>query len=141
MWPTCQPARPLATIFPASRNTHESHRLSHLRLPHVLKYEEVEKPIPGDNEVLIKVCAGSVNPLDYHLMRGRPYLVRLISGLRKPRLTRPGVDVAGLVEAVGRNVTQIKPGDEVFGSCRGRLCCVCVYSRIKVGHEAGQRDV
>ncbi|HVO81180.1 MAG TPA: NAD(P)-dependent alcohol dehydrogenase [Terriglobales bacterium] len=87
--------------------------------PDVLQYEEVEKPTPGDDEVLIKVRAASVNPLDWHLMRGTPYLGRLMFGLRKPRVTRPGVDVAGLVEAVGRNVTQFKPGDEVFGSCRG----------------------
>ena len=88
--------------------------------PDVLKCEEIEKPIPGDDEVLIKVRAASVNPLDWRLMRGKPVFVRLmIGGLRKPKLTRPGVDVAGQVEAVGRNVTQLKPGDEVFGVCRG----------------------
>jgi NADPH:quinone reductase-like Zn-dependent oxidoreductase len=87
--------------------------------PDVLQCEEIEKPTPGDNEVLIKVRAASVNPLDWHLMRGKPYLIRIMTGLRKPKNTRPGVDVAGEVEAVGRNVTQFKPGDEVFGSCRG----------------------
>src|SRR5712692_9473910 len=87
--------------------------------PEVLKCEEVEKPTPGDNEVLIKVRAASVNPLDWHFMRGTPYFVRIMAGLRKPKMTRLGVDVAGQVEAVGRNVTQFKPGDEVFGSCRG----------------------
>ena len=87
--------------------------------PDVLRFEEIEKPIAGDNEVLIKVRAASVNPLDWHFMRGTPYLVRLMAGLRKPKVTRLGVDVAGQVEAVGRNVTQFKPGDEVFGSCRG----------------------
>ncbi len=87
--------------------------------PDVLKCEEIEKPTAGDNEVLIQVRAASVNPLDWHLMRGKPYIARLLFGLRKPRLTRPGVDVAGQVEAVGRNVTQFKPGDEVFGGCRG----------------------
>ncbi len=87
--------------------------------PEVLKCEEVEKPTAGDNEVLIKVRAASVNPLDSHLMRGKPYIGRLLFGLRKPRDTRPGRDVAGQVEAVGRNVTQFKPGDEVFGACRG----------------------
>jgi len=87
--------------------------------PDVLQCEEIEKPTAGDAEVLIKVRAASVNPLDWHFMRGAPYFVRIMTGLRKPKDTRLGVDVAGQVEAVGRNVTQFKPGDEVFGSCRG----------------------
>jgi NADPH:quinone reductase-like Zn-dependent oxidoreductase len=87
--------------------------------PDVVQINDVEKPVPKDNEVLIKVRAASVDPLDWHLMRGTPYIGRLMFGLRKPKITRPGVDVAGQVEAVGRNVTQFKPGDEVFGSCRG----------------------
>jgi NADPH:quinone reductase-like Zn-dependent oxidoreductase len=87
--------------------------------PDVLRFEEIEKPIAGDNEVLIKVRAASVNPLDWHFMRGLPYLVRLIAGVSKPKVTGLGVDVAGQVEAVGGRVTQFKPGDEVFGSCRG----------------------
>src|ERR1700733_273068 len=86
--------------------------------PDVLQWEEIEKPAPGDNEVLIRVRAASVNPLDWHFMRGMPYVVRIPAGLRKPKVTGLGVDVAGQVEAVGRNVTQLKPGDEVFGSCR-----------------------
>ncbi len=84
--------------------------------PDVLKFEEIEKPAVADNQVLIKVRAASVNPLDWHFMRGTPYVVRLImAGLLKPKDKRLGVDVAGQVEAVGRNVTQFKPGDEVFG--------------------------
>ena len=86
--------------------------------PDVLEYEDIEKPAPGDNEVLIKVRAASVNPFDWHFMRGSPYFLRIVAGLRKPKMTRLGVDVAGQVEAVGRNVTQFKPGDEVFGVCR-----------------------
>ena len=89
--------------------------------PDVVQIKEVEKPVPTDNEVLIKVRAASVNPLDWHFMRGTPYFVRIMTGLRKPKDKRLGVDVAGQVEAVGRNVTQFKPGDEVFGSCRGAL--------------------
>jgi NADPH:quinone reductase-like Zn-dependent oxidoreductase len=89
--------------------------------PDVVQITEVEKPVPKDNEVSIKVRAASVNPLDWHLMRGMPYLVRIMAGLRKPKDTRLGVDVAGQVESVGRNVTQFTPGDEVFGSCRGAL--------------------
>jgi len=87
--------------------------------PDVVHITDVEKPSPKDNEVLIKVRAASVNPLDWHFMRGTPYFLRIMAGLRKPKVTRLGVDVAGQVEAVGRNVTQFKPGDEVFGACRG----------------------
>ncbi|MGA9059234.1 MAG: NAD(P)-dependent alcohol dehydrogenase [Terriglobia bacterium] len=87
--------------------------------PDVLKCEEIEKPTAGDNEVLIRVRAASVNPFDWHFMRGTPYMVRIQAGLRKPKDKRLGVDVAGQVEAVGRNVTQFRPGDEVFGACRG----------------------
>ena len=87
--------------------------------PDVLQCEDIEKPTVGEDDVLIRVRAASVNPLDWHLKRGTPYIGRLMFGLRKPKITRPGVDVAGQVEAVGRNVTQFKPGDEVFGSCRG----------------------
>src|SRR5256884_1152202 len=86
--------------------------------PDVLRLEEIEKPSAGDNEVLIKVRAASVNPLDL-LFRGTSYMVRVITGLRRPKDTRLGVDVAGQVEAVGRNVTQFKPGDAVFGTCKG----------------------
>ena len=87
--------------------------------PDVLGCEELEKPVAAANEVLIEVRAASVNPLDWHLMRGAPYLVRMMAGLRKPKDARLGADVAGRVEAVGRNVTRFKPGDGVFGSCRG----------------------
>ena len=88
--------------------------------PDVLRYEEVEKPVPGDEEVLIKVRAAALNALDWRILRGKPWPMRLmIGGLRKPKNTRPGRDVAGRVEAVGRNVTRFKPGDEVFGVCLG----------------------
>jgi NADPH:quinone reductase-like Zn-dependent oxidoreductase len=87
--------------------------------PDVIQIKDVEKPVPKDDEVLIKVRAASVNPLDRTMMRGMPYLVRMAGGLRNPKDTRLGVDVAGRVEAVGRNVTHFKPGDEVFGMCRG----------------------
>jgi NADPH:quinone reductase-like Zn-dependent oxidoreductase len=98
--------------------------------PDVLKCEEIEKPAAGDGEVLIKVRAASVNPLDWHFMRGTPYFVRMMTGLRKPKIARLGVDVAGQVEAVGGNVTQFKPGDEVFGSCRGAFAeYVCTSER------------
>jgi NADPH:quinone reductase-like Zn-dependent oxidoreductase len=89
------------------------------RPENVLRSEDVEKPAPGDNEVLIGVRAAAVNPLDWHLMKGSPYAFRLLTGLTKPSEMRPGRDVAGQVEAVGQNVTQFKPGDEVFGVGRG----------------------
>jgi len=86
--------------------------------PDVLSIEEVEKPSPGDEEVLIRIRAASVNPYDYHLMRGI-YLMRPMFGLRRPKHTRPGVDFAGEVEAVGKNVTRFQSGDAVFGAVRG----------------------
>lgn len=85
----------------------------------VLKCEEVEKPVPKDDEVLIKVHAAAANPLDWRLMKGTPRAVRIVASLIKLKTGRPGVDVAGEVEAAGKNVTQFKPGDKVFGGCRG----------------------
>jgi len=87
--------------------------------PDVVQLAEIAKPVPKDNEVLIQIHAASVNPLDWHCMRGEPYIMRIQSGLRKPKDSRLGVDLAGHVEAAGRNVTQFKPGDAVFGACRG----------------------
>jgi NADPH:quinone reductase-like Zn-dependent oxidoreductase len=89
--------------------------------PEAVRLEAVDKPTPGDGEVLIQVRAASLNALDWHLMKGRPALVRMFLGLRRPRMNRPGRDVAGRVETVGRGVTQFKPGDDVFGVCRGSL--------------------
>jgi len=90
--------------------------------PDVVKCVEIEAPTPAGNEVLIKVRAASVNPLDWRLMQGAPYVFRILFGLHKPTATRPGRlgrDVAGTVEAVGSGVTQFKPGDSVFGWCQG----------------------
>src|SRR5437660_9248734 len=85
-----------------------------------LKFQEIEKPTPADDQLLIKVRAASVNPLDWHFIEGTPYFMRAMGvGLRKPKDTRLGVDFAGTVEAVGKNVTQFKPGDEVFGGKGG----------------------
>ena len=83
--------------------------------PDVLQLKEVAKPTPKDNEVLIKIHAASANPLDWHLMRAEPFLARLENGLLKPKNTKLGADVAGRIEAVGRNVTQFHVGDDVFG--------------------------
>lgn len=87
--------------------------------PEVLKLEDVEKPALADNEVLIKVHAAAANPLDWHFMRGLPYLVRIIAGVGAPEDVTMGVDFAGIVEAAGKDVKRFKPGDEVFGAKRG----------------------
>jgi len=86
-----------------------------------LKLEEIEKPVPNDDQLLVRVRAASVNPYDWHFVEGTPYVMRAIAGvgLRKPKDIRLGVDFAGTVEAVGKNVTQFKPGDEVFGGRGG----------------------
>lgn len=81
----------------------------------VLRLEEIQKPTPGDDEVLVQVHASSVNYNNPAQVRGKPFLARLWFGLLKPKYTIPGGDIAGRVEAVGRNVMQYKPGDEVFG--------------------------
>jgi NADPH:quinone reductase-like Zn-dependent oxidoreductase len=87
--------------------------------PDVLKCAEIEKPTAGDDEVLIRVRAASVNPRDWHFMRGAPYMIRIMTGLQKPEKGRLGADLAGEVEAVGRSVTQFQPGDQVFGASFG----------------------
>src|ERR1044072_5155154 len=85
-----------------------------------LKLGDIEKPVPTDDEILVRVHAVSVNPYDWHFIEGTPYFMRaMIGGLRKPKDTRLGVDFAGTVETVGKNVTQYKPGDEVFGGSTG----------------------
>jgi NADPH:quinone reductase-like Zn-dependent oxidoreductase len=83
--------------------------------PDVLQLKEVAKPAPKDNEVLVKIYAASANAADWHLMRAEPFLARLENGLLKPKNTKLGADIAGRVEAVGRNVTQFQAEDEVFG--------------------------
>ncbi len=83
--------------------------------PDVLKFKEVAKPTPKEDEVLVKIHAASVNPADWHTMRAAPFLARLVNGFFKPKNHRLGADVAGRVEAVGRTVTQFRVGDDVFG--------------------------
>jgi NADPH:quinone reductase-like Zn-dependent oxidoreductase len=87
--------------------------------PSVLEVKEIDKPLVGDSDVLVGVHAAAVNPLDWHNVRGLPYFLRMGNGLVKPKNNVPGVDVAGRVEAVGKNITQFQPGDEVFGVCKG----------------------
>jgi len=87
--------------------------------PAELKLMEVEKPIPKEDEVLIKIYAASVNSWDWDLLKGKPFLVRIIGGLLKPRHKILGADIAGKVETIGSNVKEFQPGDEVFGDIAG----------------------
>jgi len=89
--------------------------------PDVLELKDVERPVLDDDSVLVRVRAASINAYDWHMMRGSPSLVRMVAGLRKPKSSAMGVDVAGEVEAVGKNVTRFRAGDEVFGSRSGSL--------------------
>ena len=101
--------------------------------PDVLHCEEVAKPAPGKGEVLIRVRAAGLNPLDWRLMGAEPRFLRLLLGLHKVK--RPGVDVAGVVEAVGQEVAGLRRGDEVFGACRGALA---EYVCARASHVAGK---
>src|SRR5437762_5485263 len=85
-----------------------------------LQVRELEKPSPNDNEVLVRVRAASINPVDGHLIRGS-WMMRPMSGLRKPKNIRFGTDFSGVVEAIGKNVTDFKTGDEVFGAKNGAV--------------------
>jgi NADPH:quinone reductase-like Zn-dependent oxidoreductase len=87
--------------------------------PDVLQLKEVEKPIPKDNDVLVKVLAASINDWDWGLLRGTPFTNRLFFGLLKPKIKILGGDIAGRIEAVGRNIKQFQPGDEVYGDLSG----------------------
>jgi NADPH:quinone reductase-like Zn-dependent oxidoreductase len=113
-------------------NSMKAIRVCEYGSPDVLKFEDVERPVPGDNQVLIKVRAASLNAMDGGFMRG-PLPLRLMTGLRTPKKTLLGADVAGQVEAVGKNVTEFKPGDEVFGIARPSLAeYVCAGERTLV---------
>jgi len=99
--------------------------------PEVLELREVDKPAVADDCVLVRVRAASVNPVDWHMMTGTPYIVRLMVGLRRPRETRIGGDFAGTVESVGEDVTQLRPGDDVFGIRTGAFAeYVCVREAV-----------
>jgi NADPH:quinone reductase-like Zn-dependent oxidoreductase len=87
--------------------------------PDVLQLTDIDKPAVNDYEVLVRVRAAAVNIGDWHLLRGEPYVMRLVVGLLKPKREIPGLDIAGHVEAVGKSVSRFRPGDEVFGWCKG----------------------
>src|SRR4029453_17598688 len=99
--------------------------------PEFLELRDVDQPVPAADEVLVRVHAVAVNALDWHVMRGDPYVARLMDrtvfGRHGPRLSIRGRDFAGRVEAVGRNVTRVRPGDEVYGEADGTFAeYVCV---------------
>jgi NADPH:quinone reductase-like Zn-dependent oxidoreductase len=97
--------------------------------PDIVQYEDLPKPVSADDEVIVKVRAASVNPLDWHYMRGKPYIMRMMgSGIGAPKDPALGVDFAGVVESVGKSVTKFKPGDEVFG---GRDGAFSEYVRVR----------
>ena len=98
----------------------------------VLEISEVEIPVITENQVLVKVQAVSINPADWHFMRGTPYLVRLQSGLLKPKIGKFGLDMAGVVESVGANVSEFKVGDEVYGESAGALSDFAVFGKISL---------
>ena len=108
----------------------------------VLETRDIDRPEIGGDEVLVRVRAAGVNPADWAIMSGLPYIARPVYGLRKPKNAVRGTDVAGTVEAVGTGVTWSQPGDEVFGWCRGLarwgLCRVRGRLRRCTGAQAGQ---
>ncbi len=89
--------------------------------PDVLALEEIAKPVPAEDQLLVRIRAASVNPADWHYVRGEPYLLRMDAGFGAPRNPRVGIDFSGIVEAVGKDVTRFEPGDEVFGGSNGSL--------------------
>lgn len=107
----------------AVRNTYGS--------PDVLEFQEIAKPDLTDDGVLVRVRAASINPADWYTLTGRPSIARIQGGLRKPKSNRLGIDFAGTVEAVGREITEFRPGDEVFGARNGALAeYVCVRDAV-----------
>lgn len=101
--------------------------------PEVLELQTTAKPTPADNELLVKVKAAGVNPLDWHYMRGTPYIMRLLgAGLGSPSDTRLGVDFAGTIETVGKDVKQFRPGDAVFGGKTGAFAEYLTVSEDRV---------
>jgi len=106
----------------------------------VLKLKDIDKPVVKDDEMLVRVHAAAVNISDWILMRGVPHIMRMASGLRKQKNGVPGQDIARKVEAVGKNVKQLRPGDDVFGWCKGAFAEYACW-RVQLRAEAGQSHV
>ncbi len=106
--------------------------------PDVLRLSDVEKPTLKDNQVLVRVQAASANPLDWHRMRGAPFIARMSEGLLKPQDPRLGADLAGRVEAVGSQITEFQPGDAVFGICAGSFAEYACAGEAKLALKPGK---
>ncbi len=117
----------MSVLAPAQKTTMKAIVYREYGPPGVLEVQDVDKPVVADDELLVRVHAASVNPVDWHMLTGKPFLVRTQGGLRRPKSDRLGVDFAGTVEAVGKDVTEFREGDEVFGGRNGALAeFVCV---------------
>lgn len=121
-----------ATTAPA---TMQAVRYDEYGTSKVLRLVSVPRPVPAEHQVLLEVRAAAINPLDWHYMRGTPYIMRLDSGLFEPEDPKFGVDVAGRVVAVGPKVTRFKPGDEVFGTAPGSLAQYALATDTKLAHK------
>ncbi len=110
---------PAPGVAPSGKETFTAVTYGCYGPPEVLELTQVEMPVPTAQQIVVKVHSAGVNPLDWHYMRGSPYIMRLASGIGSPSDTRLGVDFSGTVEAVGAAVTRFKPGDEVFGGANG----------------------
>ncbi|MFE9751222.1 NAD(P)-dependent alcohol dehydrogenase [Saccharothrix saharensis] len=111
--------------------------------PDVLRLDEVDRPVPADDEVLVRVRAAAVNARDWHVMRGDPYLARLMPGVmgpRRPKALIRGTDFAGVVEAVGRRVTRLRPGDAVYGEADGAFAEYVCAPEAVVDHKPANLD-
>ena len=107
----------------------------HYGAPEILELNDVDTPVPGDGEVLVQVRAASLNPYDWHMVRGEPYVIRLMAGLRAPKDHGVGIDVAGIVHAVGSGVTDLAVGDEVFGLGDATLAEFAVSKAIRLARK------
>jgi NADPH:quinone reductase-like Zn-dependent oxidoreductase len=106
-----------------------------------LELRDIDKPVPGDDDALVEVHAAGVDPGVWHLMTGRPYLVRAMGfGLRAPKFQVRGGDLAGIVESVGKNVTQFKPGDQVYGTCNGSFADYALTNAQRIAPKPANLD-
>jgi NADPH:quinone reductase-like Zn-dependent oxidoreductase len=126
----------LGSVYLVSRKAaNAGNHLSPLRLTRCSQCEELDKPVPAPGEVLIQVRAALVNPYDWHFLRGAPSFIRLFTGLRRPKSPSLGADVAGVAIAVGPGVTRFKPGDGLFGICKGAFAEFACGKETELAHK------